>query len=65
MSFYHKKQHKHSSHHRSKRKSAFGGHVKSHEEVKALNEKIKEHEQKELEDFEQHFENVKDDLWKE
>ncbi len=37
------------------RKSAFGGTVKSQEEVNALSAKIKAHEKKEMEAFEEDF----------
>ncbi|MCF7830537.1 hypothetical protein K9M41_00865 [Candidatus Gracilibacteria bacterium] len=46
------------------RRSAFGGQVKTKEEVQALNERIKLAEQAELEKFEKEFENKAKDLWK-
>jgi len=46
------------------RKSAFGGQVKTKEEVQALSERIKLAEQAELEKFEKEFENKAKDLWK-
>ena len=47
------------------RKSAFGGEVKSKEEVSALHQSITQHEKKEFEEFEKEFEKVSKDLWKE
>lgn len=44
------------------RKSAFGGTVKSKEEVDALSKKIKLHEKKEFEAFEEDFDKVLKEL---
>ena len=44
---------------KGKRKSVFGGVVKSREEIKKLNDTIEAHEDKELKEFENKF----DDLW--
>lgn len=55
--------HRH-SHKKKSRKSAFGGHIKTKEEVQALNEKIELAEQAELTKFEEEFEKSFKDLWK-
>lgn len=47
---------------RRSRKSAFGGEVKSKEEIEALNKKIKVAEKKEFEAFEVDFDEALDDL---
>ena len=46
------------------RKSAFGGEVKSQKEVKALHERIKKVEERELQEFEKEFETQSKHLWK-
>ncbi|MCF7906232.1 hypothetical protein K9L63_03550 [Candidatus Gracilibacteria bacterium] len=46
------------------RKSVFGGQVQPVEEVKALNDRIKKVEKKELEQFEKEFEKQAQHLWK-
>lgn len=44
---------------KQKRKSVFGGQVKSREEIEKLTDHIEKHEDKELKAFEEKF----DDLW--
>ena len=53
MRYFKKFWHKKSS---GKRRSVFGGQVASQSQVKALNQKIKNHEQQEFEAFENEFE---------
>jgi len=47
---------------RKKRKSAFGGHVKSQEEIAELNKKIRDHEKKEFAEFEKKFDDELENL---
>ena len=46
------------------RRSAFGGEVKSKEEVRALHHSINQYEKKEFEEFEKEFDVISKDLWK-
>lgn len=47
---------------RKSRKSAFGGTIKSKEEIDALSKKINSHEAKEFEAFEEDFDKVLEEL---
>ncbi|MCK5460373.1 hypothetical protein KAI58_00100 [Candidatus Gracilibacteria bacterium] len=53
---------KHWKHSKKSRKSAFGGEVKSQEEIEVLNKKIKAHEEAEMEVFEKKFDKQLKDL---